>query len=336
MKLLFIGTLSLVLGYSWAQRTDFQTVSFIRADSVAAYYRGADLSNLPVLAYQLTNGLSTDVEKFRSIYTWVSNNITNDINDYFRNKRKREKFYSDPQALKEWNDRFGEQFFEKLLNTKKTICTGYAYLVAELSGMAGIQAKIVDGYGRTAAANVEGEAIPNHSWNAVELGNKWYLCDATWSSGSINPKQNEFVQNYNDGYFLAEPKLFALNHYPLDTAWLLTDNKISLEEFVRGPLIYKYAFSNNIRPIYPSEMEIKSHKNEPISFTLEVTKDEVVDDISIEISRGGYTKVLKPDIQKKGTRYNFVCQPSLKGKFDLHIKVGQEYAITYTVFVNKN
>ena len=331
MKLFLVSLCVIFFSHTSAQKSDFKTVDFQKADSVASYYKGHDLTNLPVLSYKLSSPLTTDVEKFRAIHSWVSNNIANDVEDYRINKKKREKFHDDPAALQEWNEKFREKVFAKLLKEKKTICTGYAYLIAELSGMAGISAQIIDGYGRTVTTSLEGKPIPNHSWNAVKLEGKWYLCDATWSSGGISLEKREFMPGYNDGYFLAEPGLFALNHYPVDTAWLLTDPKISFEDFMNSPLVYKYAFSNQIKPVQPTGMNIRLSQGKPVEFVFELGNAAVADQISIEINRGNYVKVMEPILEKVGQRYNFSFQPGLKGKFDLHVKVGEEYVISYNV-----
>src|SRR5690606_12898203 len=125
---------------------------------------------------------------------------------------------------------------------KKTMCTGYAYLIKEMCFLANIESKIIDGYGRTTASNVDSLETINHSWNAVKLNNKWYLCDATWSSGyTLN--NYLFIKDYNDGYFLTDPILFATNHYPIDKKWFLN---ITLEqsEFESPPLVYGELFKH--------------------------------------------------------------------------------------------
>ena len=50
-----------------AQQSDFNTINFEKADAVANKYKGESLESLPILSYNLTNTLATDVEKFRAI-----------------------------------------------------------------------------------------------------------------------------------------------------------------------------------------------------------------------------------------------------------------------------
>ncbi|MCX2744124.1 hypothetical protein OO013_09620 [Mangrovivirga sp. M17] len=326
----------LVYGYSiHAQQADFKHLDFNRADSIAKVYEGEGLDNLPLLVYHLTSPLQNQAEKFRAIYTWVTHNVANDYNYFLKNKRKREKFADNPERLAEWNDEFRFKVIRKLQKEQETICTGYAYLISELAGLADIDSRVINGYGRTVGSNVGGSGIPNHSWNAVKLDGKWYLCDATWSSRSINAIDKEFIKEYNDGYFLADPELFALNHYPLDTTWLLTDSQFSLESFLNGPLVYKNAFSKGIYPIAPNLFENNIDKGEELTITIEIFKDIDPINFSFELGRGSYRLKVDPLIFKKEDGiYDLKIEFDNKEKYDVHLKIGNEYIATYVVMVN--
>jgi len=333
---LIIFLLVASVGTAYSQLSDFDNVDFTMADSIAANYKGESLKNLPMLAHKLTAPLPTQLEKFRAIYTWVSANIENDYGYYVRNKKKREKLNNDPDALESWNREFRSKAFEKLRKDKSTVCTGYAYLVSELAGFAGISSHIIDGYGRTVGANVEAPGVPNHSWNAVKLNGKWYLCDATWSSGSINLQKRSFLKDYNDGYFLADPELFVKNHYPLDTAWLLTDTHPSLETFLNGPLVYKYAFSNQIQPVAPVDLQSTIVKGESLVITIKSLGETDINLLTLELSRGSNNRMIKPKVKELGKAlYELSCTISHKGTYDVHLKSGEDYILTYVVRVNK-
>ena len=64
---------------------------FSKADSIAFSHKGHSLRNLPVLTHQLTKDLTTDVEKFRAIFTWVCTNIENDYQSYLKTRKKKEE-----------------------------------------------------------------------------------------------------------------------------------------------------------------------------------------------------------------------------------------------------
>jgi len=253
-----------------AQISDFSNISFRRADSIAEAYLGANLKSVPRLSYQLTKDLETDVEKARSIFIWIANNIINDDAIYLKNKRKRKLLKDDPVKLAQWNQEVREKTIDILLRKKKTVCTGYAYLMARMCKYAGIKSKIINGYSRTGGSEDEENPTPNHSWNAIFINNKWYLCDPTWASGIYNPNTNLFEFVYKKGYFLTDPKLFVQNHYPLDSQWtLIKENNPSYEEFLEGPLLYTSAFKYATLSQLPEKMYNTISKRKKIAFKID-------------------------------------------------------------------
>ncbi len=204
-----------------AQRSDFLNNDFQRADNIASNLKGEDLYNLPGLVYSLTASLQTDADKFRALYFWVSHNIKGEYHLMLENNRTRKKLQEDPKALEQWNNGFKKVVFKKLLTDKETLCSGYTYLLKELADLAGIECQIINGYGPIDELNQDDLGIANHSWNAVKLNDKWYLCDATWSAGITDLNTYLFEFNYDDSFFLMEPIEFAKTHWPLDQAWTL-------------------------------------------------------------------------------------------------------------------
>ena len=150
-----------------AQIADFKNIDFTKADNIAKLNKGENLQNLSLLCYKLTSKLPTKVEKFRAIYTWVCLNISGDLKQSNTVSHKRKKLKKDSVALINWNIKYKKKTFKKLLKHKKTMCTGYAYLIKELAFLADIECEIVDGYGRTVNSNIDTLEIANHSWNAV-------------------------------------------------------------------------------------------------------------------------------------------------------------------------
>ena len=208
-----------------AQRSDFNKINFNKAEKIAKQHKGEDLYNLPILAFKLTTSLNTDAERFRAIYYWVCHNIRGENDLMNKNNRQLKKLKNDPDAERIWNKQFKKNVFNKLRDDKETLCIGYAYLIKELSNLAGIECEIIYGYGLANNVKLKNIEAPNHSWNAVKLNGEWYLCDATWSSGFFDESINLFEFDYDDSYFLMEPTKFAISHKPVDKAWNLILNK---------------------------------------------------------------------------------------------------------------
>lgn len=320
---------------SHAQISDFKHIDFKKADSIALSFSDEDLSNLPELSYKLTANLSTDVERYRSIYKWVCNNIKNDYGLYLKNKYKRERLKDNPTKFKAWNANFRKKLFEKLLKKKRTICTGYAYLVKELASFANLECEIIQGYGRVSTTDIENLTLPNHSWNAIQLKGKWYLCDPTWASGIPDPETNQFTFKYNDGFFLANPELFAVNHFPLESKWwLLEDDIPTFEDFLAAPVIYGKAYKNLKIHQSPKRMHHTIKVSEKVLFQYQLkgpTKDE---DIRFLIDNGSSQRKTKPtSILIKKTSLTIKHLFEKTGFYDVHFYIGEDLISTYTVKV---
>jgi hypothetical protein len=313
----------------YAQISDFSSVSFAKADSIAESLYNHSLKDLDLLSHKLTDGLHTDVEKFRAIYRWVCANIAYDYTSFARNKKQRGKI-TDPVALAAWNKQIRITIYRNLLDHRKTVCTGYAFLLKALANHAGLQCEIVDGYGRNSQANIRGLAQANHSWNAVRLRGKWYLCDPTWSSGVFDTRQFTFVKRYDDSYFLAAPSSFIYDHYPLDTAWMLTDDRPTPQQFVDRPLVYKAACKYQLDRITPDAFDLQVRKNERCSFSFRAL--QYGNDCRIELRVGQAGPAFKPKVSRSADGVFSIEHTFLsRGLQTLHVLVNGDHAFTYTV-----
>lgn len=323
--------------FSSAQRSDFKHIDFKKADSIAYVYHGENLNNLPILTHKLTANLTTDVEKFRAIYTWVGISIENDYSSYLTTKKKRRKLSGNHEALVAWNNSFTPKVFENLIKHKKTACTGYAYLVREMAALAAITCEIVDGYGRTATLFLDEKSIPNHSWNKVKLNGKWYLCDATWSAGKIiiDEQGARFEQDYFDGYFLAAPELFIKNHYPLEISSSLLSAPPTFATFIKGPVVYKAAFKANMIPTIPQQMHQTIKKNESISFGFKVEDAFTMGGISLVLSKGGIRRTANSVMIQNDKEYALNHTFDTAGSYDVHMKLGPDFIASYVVRVKR-
>ncbi|MBL7871159.1 MAG: hypothetical protein JNM78_06075 [Cyclobacteriaceae bacterium] len=196
------------------QVSDFRTTNFHDADSIADRYAAHSLIDIKTLSDKLTSSLPTDQEKFRAIYKWVCSNIEADYELLILNKKNRSTLKG--EELTYWNKTFNKMVFETLLQERKTICTGYAYLVRELAFHAGLTCVVVNGYAKPTGIDRSVLGTVNHSWNVIQLNGKSYVCDATWSSGIFSVSAGKFLKKYNNQYFLMEPTLFYKSHYTPD------------------------------------------------------------------------------------------------------------------------
>jgi hypothetical protein len=320
-----------------AQISDFPNISFHKADSIAEAYLGADLKSVPRLSYQLTKDLETDVEKARAIFMWIANNIINDDAIYLKNKRQRKLLKDDPVQLAKWNEEVKAKTIDILLRKKKTVCTGYAFLMAKMCKYAGIKSKIINGYSRTGGSEDEDIRTPNHSWNAVLINNKWYVCDPTWASGIYNPNTNQFEFVFKKGYFLTDPKLFVKNHYPLDPQWtLIQENNPTYEEFTEGPLLYTSAFKYATLSQVPEKMYNTVSKRKKISFQINRLNNEQLKSVYILVSGKRKEETFYPEnLVIRENTIEFDHEFLFRGYYDVHVMVDDEPVMTYAFHVKK-
>lgn len=342
MKVCLFACFVLVSVSLHAQLADFQHRNFHRADSIADVYFNAPVSDLATLSHNLTHSLTHEEEKFRAIYKWVCNNIEFDYEVFRINREKRDK-YDTPEALEAWNRKLTPVVFKNLIVEKKTVCTGYAWLVQQLAQHAGILCIIVDGYGRNATANIRKAGKPNHSWNAVKLNDKWYLCDATWASGAYDADREVFVRKYDDSYFLADPNVFVRNHYPVNVQWTLLSTledhvegeevtPPTLNEFLNGPLVYSSAYRQNITQLYPVTFDITATKGEAVSFRF--ASEQVMERIELSVYKSEEALSYPVTFSKNANGlYCFSHAFTEKGRHIVHVLLNGSYSLTYTVTV---
>ena len=129
----------------------------------------------------------------------------------------------------------------------------------------------------------------NHAWSAVYLDDSWWLLDSTWASGHVDDNKN-FVKEYNDHYFMTDPKEFIYDHFPDDSAWQLINPPITMKDFEQLGQFSKHFFQLNMKPLTHSDgvivcdngkihMKFKLDKNIPVKCTGKMNREGSDDDI---------------------------------------------------------
>lgn len=169
------------------------------------------LTNYSAIANFLTADLSTDKEKFRAIYIWITHNIKYDIEELGVVRR-----YTS-----------SEELIDEVLANKKGICQHYAELFHAMSKSVGIKSFLVRGYTRGVDDKI---ADISHVWNGVKIGSNYYFVDATWAAGYV--LENEYVHEFRDEYFLIKADEFIKTHISFDPIWQFLDNPLNNSEFI--------------------------------------------------------------------------------------------------------
>lgn len=219
------------------------------------------------LAEQIETDFSSDVDKVRAIYKWLTLNVDYDIEAYYKGQSRVNFSYTNQEDLQRKLAAINTHTINQTLRTNKAICEGYAQTFRKVSELVGVPCLFISGYSKSTINDIDN--IPpqeDHAWNGVKINGKWYLLDATWGSGHTQGRG--WVQKFDDYYFLTKPEDFALTHFPKEVGYLFTDKKITLEEFYTTP-IFKKAFSiNELEVLAPTSGRIYVKTNDSISFKM--------------------------------------------------------------------
>jgi transglutaminase/protease-like cytokinesis protein 3 len=160
---------------------------------------------------------------------------------------------------------------ETVLNTRSTICSGYANLYQQLAQYMGLKSVIVVGYAKGIDYALGEDNQVNHGWNAVKIDDDWYLIDTTWGSGTVN--DNIFNAQFNPYYFATKPQEFIYSHFPENPQWQLLETPLSREKFDTLADISSTLFEYDIELI--SHKNLKIDTDNQVNITLKAPKNVV-------------------------------------------------------------
>ncbi|XP_045174167.2 kyphoscoliosis peptidase-like [Mercenaria mercenaria] len=203
----------------------------------------------------------------RGFFIWISENIRYDVDGYFERAKK------------------APCDAESVMKGGSTVCEGYANVMELLCRHAGVPVKKISGYakgyGHSAANPITLETDTNHAWNAVQLEGKWYLLDSTWGAGHLDTT-NSFQKEFEEFYFLTDPKHFISTHFPYmdknmeeSKKWQLLAKPISLEQFNKNVKYKPTAFKLGAQAVSHPQGYVEM-KNELQMTFKSVGKEDIV------------------------------------------------------------
>lgn len=184
-------------GMPVAEPVNFTAINLSQVDKNSRF-----LANLPPTTTPITLATTyvcrpyrSDVQRLRSIFTWVSEKIC-------------------------WEEDFdGPIDTRRVIQTKRASAEEYATLVLEMCAAVGLTCEIVRGYLKSPGEIPDVNVMPrsNHWWNAVLVDNEWRMMDCCLASPS-NPRR-VLYSSYNNSsadpwWFLARPTEICWTHIP--------------------------------------------------------------------------------------------------------------------------
>ena len=203
---------------SFSQVINPRDCDYAKADSIALSLKARKYT-VDDLMTLLTKDLKTDHEKCRSIFRWITDNIA----------------YSFSNKTRDVN---------KVLQKREAVCMGYSALFETMCKKAGLECETIAGFAKISPEDIGvKQKQTNHSWNVVKLYGTWYLIDATWAAGDYNRK---FTKNFDDSYYLCDPHFLIFSHYPEDPKYQYLDTVVSMETFIKYPIVYSGLIKNRM------------------------------------------------------------------------------------------
>ncbi|KAI5626810.1 kyphoscoliosis peptidase isoform X1, partial [Silurus asotus] len=245
------------------------TEDFHRVDthviSAGQELKSKKIFSVKTIARTITKGTSTDLERLRAIWVWLCHNIEYDLNGYLGLTEK----VCSP---------------ERVIETGRAVCCGYSRVCLQLCREVGIECREVSGHGKGVGYKL-GQSYQNtksnHMWNAVRLGDHWYLLDACWGAGRVDMDSKAFIKRYNEFFFLTNPEDFISSHWPDEEEWQLLNSPIKLEEFEKSVLKTSEFYKLGITLIHPKQFLLVTENGEasismrfpqPVDFTYEISQ----------------------------------------------------------------
>ncbi|MEL6496047.1 MAG: transglutaminase domain-containing protein [Cyanobacteria bacterium J06623_7] len=271
---------------------------FTRIDSQARHlnYSGSSVTELAAI---LAQNASSDSEKARIIYAWITHHVIYDVAAF-------------NEAIS--HNKYPEVTPTKVLRDRRTICSGYSNLYQALAEAMGLDAAIIIGYARGATPpdDLRFQDI-NHAWNSINIDGSWYLLDATFGAGSI--QAGKFVANYNPHYFATPPQQFFNLHYPQDSGWQLLTTEQTRAEFDLQPKITAGFHNLGFKTVSHQQSPITT--SDRLKIELEVPENIIaIADLQQNGEEIAGNRVL---INRQGTKVAIDVAPPGSGTYELTI-----------------
>ena len=188
------------------------TARYVDTDVRAMQIPKASTRTVEDIATYIKANFSTDEEKARAAFYWISQTISYDIANM-----NTINYYDNEQ-----------QVVDEVMKSRKGVCMHYATLMSRICNRAGVKTFVVGGYTRQ-NGKVD---ILSHAWNVSFVNGKWQIIDPTWGTGQI--VNGKFVRQLNNEFFLMQPEEGIKSHCPFDPMWQLLQYPIDNNNFSKG------------------------------------------------------------------------------------------------------
>lgn len=287
---------------------DIKNFDYHRADSIALNFPKKKFKTVSDVASVLTQDLTTEHEKFRAIFRWITDNI-----EY--NKTAQNVADAD-----------------KVVRKNKAVCQGFSNLLKEMCTVVNIPCESITGYTKTEIADINRKLKKtDHAWNCVKLYGKWYLVDVTWATSKLNVVNRKFVKEFDEYYYLTPPEKFILDHYPKEKKYQFLDRPVKKSVFVKAPVYYTDYFHMQLSNINPSKGALKWKINKPIR--IEVGSVTPLTSAAVLINTDKFVTPVELKQDATNGKYYFDYAFPFPGKIDFTVYFNGVCMVEYLIHV---
>jgi transglutaminase/protease-like cytokinesis protein 3 len=189
------------------------------------------------LAAYLTDPFPEPLHKIRAIFAWVTDNISYDVHSFLNHIRKSQQ----PQDV---------------LQSRSSVCEGYARLTQALGEACHLPIRMISGYAKGAFLKPQrGLRVDDrggHAWNCILLHGQYLMIDSTWGAGHLSTDGNPcFNKAFNPFFFLTDPTKFIYSHFPRDINEQYLNPPFSESEFFDLPWTKETYHRHNLLLLSP-------------------------------------------------------------------------------------
>ena len=239
---------------------------FTKVDSLVLEY--PRFSKVENLASKIEQDFSTDKDKARAAFFWLTKNIRYNLKEYYNPKPRRYNFrYKNEDEKQQKLQAHKDRLVAKAFLNKTGVCEEYAQSFKKICDLLGLESAVIKGYVRNTPDEIgKYESESSHAWNAVKLNDKWIILDATWAAGYENNRK--WIRKFNNYYYnIPKEKMFK-THLPEDSIWILRFGRITKKEFYNQPIYGNSLLNSNASLISPKNgiIHINSSKEITLKF----------------------------------------------------------------------
>ncbi|KAL5242945.1 hypothetical protein ACI65C_010355 [Semiaphis heraclei] len=207
-------------------------LEFAHIDQIAISVAQEEQKTFTDLVRMLVGKCGSDIEKARTIFRWITVQNLNTMNS---------------------DDNLRGDTPMGLLRGIKHGTESYHALFKRLCSYAGLHCVVIRGHSKSAGyqpgVHFEDSRIQN-SWTAVYVAGAWRFVQCHWGARRLaNAKEvgtkgkfESLRYEYDDHYFLTDPREFIYEFFPLQPEWQLLKNPITQRDFEDLPFVKSLFF----------------------------------------------------------------------------------------------